>query len=319
VSDDGEESRCCEIDDARAIADAIGIPFYVKNCVDDFAKCVIRPFTESYVNGLTPNPCIVCNRYIKWDKLTEMAGVLDAAYIATGHYASTVRLDNGRFSVKRALHAEKDQTYMLYMLTQDMLGRTMMPLSDLSKDEVRQIAKDAGIPVFDKPDSQEICFVPDDDHVRFITENYDGVIPGEGNFVDESGNVLGTHSGIINYTVGQRKGLGIAFGHPMYVKSIDSVKNEVVLAEDESLYVRNVRCCDVNMMGIEAIREGGTKRCRAKIRYRHEAQSASAHMENEELVITFDDPVRAASPGQSAVMYDDNGCVIGGGVIRKGI
>ncbi len=317
VSDSGEESRCCEIDDARAAADSIGIPFYTKNCVDAFRKSVIDPFVRAYINGLTPNPCIGCNRYIKWEKMIEMANVLSADLIATGHYASVVKLENGRYSLRRADHAEKDQTYMLWMLSQQQLMRTLMPLGKYSKEEVRSIAKNAGIPVAGKADSQEICFVPDDDHAGFIMRDHKGELPGEGNFVDEDGNVLGKHKGIINYTVGQRKGLGVAFGHPMYVKRIDTSSNEVVLSADEDLYTGTVICSDANFMSIDGIGDNEEIRCFAKIRYRHEAQPASAYVRDGRLVLAFDEKVRAAAPGQSAVLYDDTGTLIGGGVIEK--
>ncbi len=318
VSDSGEESRCCEIDDARAAAYAIGIPFHVKNCVEDFKRKVTEPFANAYINGFTPNPCVVCNRHIKWDKMLEMAKVLSSDLIATGHYASIVKCDNGRYALRRAEHAEKDQTYMLWMLSQEQLSHTLMPLSHLSKDEVRDIAKTAGIPVADKPDSQEICFVPDDDHAGYIIREYDGKIPGPGNFVDEEGNILGTHKGIINYTIGQRKGLGIAFGHPMYVKRIDSIRNEVVLSENDALFCRTVVCSDMNWQSIDGIGENEEIRCTAKIRYRHDAKPACARVEGDRLILEFDEPVRAAAPGQSAVMYDESGCVIGGGLIVKG-
>ncbi len=317
VSDSGEESRCCEIDDARDVAECIGIPFHVKNCVDAFREKVIDPFVCSYINGLTPNPCIGCNRYIKWEKMLDMANVLSADLIATGHYASIVKLDNGRYTLRRADHAEKDQTYMLWMLTQQQLGRTVMPLGKYSKEEVRKIAQQAGISVAGKADSQEICFVPDDDHAGFIMRDHKGVLPGEGNFVDESGNILGTHKGIINYTVGQRKGLGVSFGHPMYVKRIDTASNEVVLSPDEDLYTQTVICSDMNFMSIPGIGENEEIRCTAKIRYRHEAQPAIAQLKDGRLIITFDEKVRAAAPGQSAVLYDDDGSLIGGGVIVR--
>ena len=315
ISGDGKESRCCEIDDARAAAVAIGIPFHVINCTDDFSSKVAEPFIRAYVNGLTPNPCIVCNRSLKWEKMLYMANVLSADLIATGHYAFTVRLDNGRYTLRRASHTGKDQTYMLYALTQEQLSRTVMPLGGYSKDEVRDIAKKAGLPLADKPDSQEICFVPDDDYAAFIEGSYSGPLPGEGDFKDEAGNVLGRHKGIIHYTVGQRKGLGLSLGQPMYVKRIDPVKNEVILSEDEALYSKNVVCRDVNLMSLPSSDKTEEIRCLAKIRYRHEPQPATARIKGDRLELEFDDPVRAVTPGQSAVMYDDSGCVIGGGVI----
>ncbi|MBR5407303.1 MAG: tRNA 2-thiouridine(34) synthase MnmA [Lachnospiraceae bacterium] len=315
-SDTGEESRCCEIEDASGIARMIGIPFYPINCLSVFKERVTDPFIEDYVKGLTPNPCIECNRYVKWEKLLYMAESLKAGYIATGHYASVVKLENGRYTLRRAEHYGKDQTYMLYKLSQEQLSRTLMPLGKLSKDEVRKIAKEASIPVADKPDSQEICFVPDDDYAGYIKDNYSGKLPGEGDFVSEDGKVLGRHKGIINYTIGQRKGLGLPLGYPAYVKKIDIERNEVVIAEDKDLYSDTIFARDVNFLSIAGIEPGKAVRCRAKIRYRHDPAAATAEMTGEdELKITFDEPVRAAAPGQSAVMYDDEDNVIGGGII----
>lgn len=316
VGNSGEESRCCEINDARAIADVLDIPYYVHDCQAEFKKCVTDPFIKDYVCGITPNPCIECNRKLKWSKMLEMADNLGAEYVATGHYASVEQLPNKRYSVRRADSLDKDQTYMLYKLTQEQLSRTLMPLGALTKDEVRKIARAAGIPVADKADSQEICFVSDDDYAGYIEGNYDGPLPGEGDFVDEDGNVLGRHKGVIHYTVGQRKGLGIAFGHPMYVKRIDTARNEVILSDNESLFTDTVVCRDINMMSISCINDGEEIRCRAKVRYRHNPEEAVAFVnEQGNLVIKFDKPVRAAAPGQSAVMYDENDCIIGGGII----
>lgn len=315
VSSDGEEGRCCEIDDAAAACARIGIRFHAFNCTSDFDAKVIKPFIDAYLNGTTPNPCILCNRYIKWEKLLYYADVHKADYIATGHYAHVEKLDNGRYTVRTAAHAKKDQSYMLYKLTQEQLSRTLMPLADLSKDEVRSIAVSAGLLVADKPDSQEICFVPDDDYAGFIMSECEESIPGEGDFTDEEGNVLGRHKGIIHYTIGQRKGLGLAMGHPVFVKSIDAANNRVVICDDESLFVHTVMCRDVNFMSIPGIEPGKKIRCAAKIRYHHTPQDASAYMQGDILVLEFDEPVRAAAAGQSAVMYDTNGCVIGGGII----
>lgn len=312
----GAFSRCCEIDDAKQIAANIGIPYHVADCSGDFSLLVTKPFMESYVSGLTPNPCVVCNRVLKWAKMLEVAKKFGADYVATGHYASVVKLDNGRYTVRMAENAAKDQTYMLYNLTQQQLACTLMPLGDMSKDEVRSIAASANIPVADKPDSQEICFVPDDDYAGYINENYNGYIPGEGDFVDEDGNVLGRHNGIIHYTVGQRKGLGLPLGYPIYVKRIDAIRNEVILAKDEALYSNTVMCRDINYMGIERLCKGDAVRCRAKIRYRHApADTVAELIEDGTVRLTFDEPVRAAAPGQAAVMYDDNGCVMAGGTI----
>ena len=313
-SDAGSVSRCCDIDDARAVAERLDIPYHVINCSEAFREKVTVPFVNDYISGITPNPCVVCNRVLKWERMQYMAKVLEADLVATGHYANVVKLDSGRYTLKQA-KSSKDQTYMLYALSQDQLGMTIMPLGGMTKDEVRKIADDEKIPVAQKPDSQEICFVPDDDYKSYIMKNHTGELGGEGDFVDEDGNVLGRHKGIIGYTVGQRKGLGIALGHPVFVKRIDPVRNEVVLSDDDRLYSDTVRCRDVCFMSIPGIEEGCSIDCQAKIRYHHTPQEAKASMEDDELVIRFSSPVRAAAPGQSAVMYDNDGCVIGGGVI----
>ena len=308
-------NRCCEIDDAADACRKIGIPFHSFNASGDFKEKVITPFIEEYLCGRTPNPCIVCNRFVKWEKLLYHMRVLNADMIATGHFARIVKKDNGRFAVAASEHSAKDQSYMLWKLSQEQLSKTIMPLWNMTKEEVRKVAASAGLSVADKPDSQEICFIPDDDHARFITENHDGPAAPEGDFVDVYGNVLGRHKGIINYTVGQRKGLGIALGRPVFVKCIDACSNTVVLADDEDLYGRTVICKDINYMGIECLAKGESIRCTAKIRYHHAAQPAICHIEGDRLVIEFDEPVRAAAPGQSAVLYDHDGCIICGGII----
>ena len=316
----GAFSRCCEIDDAKQTASRLGIPYHVADCSDEFSRLVTEPFMENYVSGLTPNPCVICNRVLKWAKMLDVAKKFGAGSIATGHYASVVKLENGRYTVRMASNAQKDQTYMLYALTQEQLAATIMPLGEMSKEEVRAIAASANIPVADKPDSQEICFVPDDDYAGYITANYKGSIPGEGDFVDEDGNVLGRHNGVIHYTVGQRKGLGLPLGYPIYVKRIDTKRNEVVLAKDEDLYSRTVICRDVNYMSIEGLCRGDSIRCKAKIRYRHTPAGAVAEITEDGLLqLTFDEPVRAAAPGQAAVMYDDDKNVIGGGTILQAL
>lgn len=316
VSSDGEDSRCCEIDDARATAQAIGIEYHVFNCVSAFNDKIINSFIDDYLHGLTPNPCVICNREIKWDRMLYYAGVLQADYVATGHYASIVQLENGRYTVCKALHSEKDQAYMLYRLSQEQLAKTLMPLGSYSKEEVRKIAEEAGIKVASKPDSQEICFVTDGNYADFIKEHAQGKVPAEGNFVDGTGKVLGTHKGIIHYTVGQRKGLGIAFGHPMYVKKLHADRNEVILGTEAEIRCKAIICRDLNFMSIPEPAPGEKVPCQVKVRYRHAGQSALLEKIAEDRVqITFDEPVRSAAPGQSAVFYDENGCVIGGGII----
>ena len=371
---DGSESRCCEIDDAQRVAHRLGIRHYALNCVADFSGKVVHPFVLSYLEGQTPNPCIECNRYVKWEKMLYAAKVMEADYVATGHYAHVVRLANGRYTVKKAKHAAKDQTYMLYKLSQEQLAATLMPLGDYTKEEVRRIALEAGLPVAQKPDSQEICFVTDGHYADFIEQyaekrNAEQVfedadtdwnkdsrcntdkkengcsadskeigcstgskeigynagsgtdslkVPGPGFFVDEAGNRLGTHKGITHYTIGQRKGLGIALGHPIYVKEIRAASNEVVLSDEPALFSREVLCRDVNFLSIPGMDPGQKIPAKAKIRYHHQAADALLEMQADGCVrILFDDPVRAAAPGQSAVFYDADDCVIGGGIIVK--
>ena len=317
-SDSGEDSRCCEIEDAAAAARKIGIPHHTLNCLREFEREVTEPFVKEYLRGRTPNPCVGCNRTIKWDRMLYMAKVLGADLIATGHYASVVQMPDGRYTVKTADDAGKDQTYMLYRLTQEQLAHTVMPLGAYTKEQVREIARAAGIPSAEKPDSQEICFVPDGNYAEYIRTHAGQEIPGEGAFTDEEGNRLGTHKGIIHYTVGQRKGLGIALGHPMYVKRIDPVSNEVVLAPDDALYGNVVTCEDLCFMSIPDMEPGECLRADVKIRYRHKAAPAELKMlDGGMLEIRFDRPVRAAAPGQSAVFYDADGCVIGGGIISQ--
>lgn len=317
-ADDGSDGRCCDIDDARTAAERIGIRYIPVNCTDDFRRYVVDPFTRDYLSGVTPNPCIGCNRYVKWAKLIQYADILDAPYVATGHYARVERLANGRYTVKKALHAEKDQTYMLYRLSQEQLARTLMPLGGLSKEDVRRIAREAGIPVADKPDSQDVCFVADGSYADHIARTGGAGAALEGNFVDVYGNILGRHKGIIHYTVGQRKGLGIALGSPAYVREIRPETNEVVLCDDASLYTDGILCRDVNFMSIEGLEKDGELPCFVKIRYRHEGQDARIGITDGGLVkVTFKKPVRAAAPGQSAVFYGENGEVIGGGIITK--
>lgn len=317
-SSSGEESRCCEIDDARETARIIGIPYYVFNCTDAFEKNIIKPFIDNYIHGMTPNPCVICNREIKWERLLYYSKVLGAEFVATGHYASIIKLDNGRYTVGKAIHEEKDQAYMLYRLTQDQLKKTLMPLGALSKQEVRDIANKAGIQVASKPDSQEICFVTDGDYADFISRNSDAVIPGEGCFVDESGKILGKHKGIIHYTVGQRKGLGIALGYPAYIKKINADTNEIVLGTTEETGCKAIICNDLNFMSIAGLKENERINCPVKIRYRHQGQSAVLVKDGDDRIrVEFDKPVRSAAPGQSAVFYDKRGYLIGGGIITE--
>ncbi len=312
---DDKEGRCCEIDDARETAWKLKIRYYAPNVISEFNNKIRQPFFKAYIHGKTPNPCIECNRSVKWERMLYYADVLQADMVATGHYASVVRLGNGRYTVRQADFAEKDQAYMLCKLTQDQLARTLMPLGKFSKDEVRKIAEKAGLAVAHKRDSQEICFVTEGSYADYIEKDPSLVTRGEGNFISEDGKILGKHRGIIHYTVGQRRGL-IAAGYPVYVKQINADTNEVVLSEEKSLYSSAVRCDDLNFMAISDIRPGDVVRAKVKIRYHHEGEMAAICRDGKDtLRIDFDKPVRAAAPGQAAVFYDDDKCVIGSGKI----
>ena len=311
-----DDSRCSEAEDARRSAEIIGIPFSEVDCGAAFDERVIRPFICDYLHGLTPNPCVVCNRAIKWDGLLAHARTLGADLIATGHYASVVRLENGRYTVQKARFAEKDQTYMLCRLSQEQLSATLMPLAAYNKQQVRSIAEKIGLSVAAKPDSQEICFIPDGDYAAYIEKHADAPIPGEGNYIDEDGNVLGKHRGIIHYTVGQRKRLGIALGRPAYIKKIIPETNEIVLGEAENLLCTSLDCRDINYQSIPTPAAGETFPCKVRVRYRHAGENARVDVREDGSVrVTFDAPVRFAAPGQTAVFYDENECVLGGGFI----
>ena len=320
----GMEAASSEIEDAVRSAAHLGIEHHVVDCAEDFRASIVESFAEEYLKGRTPNPCVVCNRLIKWKHLLEAADACGAHYVATGHYAFADQLPNGRFSVRMADSRQKDQTYMLYRLSQEQLSRTIMPLGGLTKEKVRQIAEEAGIPVAFKKDSQEICFLPDGEYAEFIEETVhsnSGNPASEpalqpGNYVTEDGTVLGTHQGIIHYTIGQRKGLGLAMGHPVFVKEIRPDTREVVISEEEALMQTTVRCRCINLMSIADLPADEPLRVQAKVRYRHAAQPALLTRTGEdEITVEFDQPVRAPAPGQSAVFYDEQNYVVGGGMI----
>ncbi|MBR2706804.1 MAG: tRNA 2-thiouridine(34) synthase MnmA [Mogibacterium sp.] len=314
----GAYSRCCDITDARRTAMQLEIPYYNINSLPEFSEHVTEPFMRAYVNGLTPNPCVACNRYVKWERMLKFADEVNAEFIATGHYARVVRTENGRYTVKQASEAAKDQTYMLYMLTQEQLARTLMPLADLSKDEVRRIAGEAGLDVAGKRDSQEICFVLDGGYAEYISSHYDGKLPPPGDFLDTEGRVLGKHRGIINYTVGQRKGLGIALGYPAYVKEIDAERDAVILGDEASVTKDEITVRDLSFMSREDIRYGESIEAFVKIRYHHPAVPAVIERTGEDAVsVSFTGPVKAPAPGQAAVFYDSLMRVMGGGTISK--
>ena len=244
------ENGCCGIsavDDARRVAGQLGIPYYVMNFKNEFKENVIDYFVEEYKLGRTPNPCIACNRYVKWESLLRRSLEIGADYIATGHYARICQLENGRYAIRNSVTAKKDQTYALYNLTQHQLEHTIMPIGDYTKEQVRKIAEDNNLMVAHKPDSMEICFVPDNDYAGYIekTTQYKSV---PGNFVDVNGNVIGRHNGIIHYTVGQRKGLGLAMGHPVFVVAIRPETNEVVIGENSDVFSKMMIHLNVHLM-----------------------------------------------------------------------
>lgn len=316
--EDGEDhdgQGCCGIsavDDARRVADKIGIPYYVMNFKREFKENVIDYFLREYACGRTPNPCIACNRYVKWEALLNRSLEIGADYIATGHYARIEKLPNGRFAVKNSVTAKKDQTYALYNLTQEQLARTLMPVGDYTKEEIRRIADDIGLTVAKKPDSQDICFVPDNDYAAFIEKN-GSVSHGAGNFVDTAGNVLGRHKGIYHYTIGQRKGLNLALGHPVFVKEIRPDTNEVVLADNDELFTNRLSADHINYMSVEDFT--GDLRIYTKIRYNHRGAWATIRKIAEDRIeCVFDEPVRAVTPGQAVVFYDGE-YVMGGATI----
>ncbi len=297
--------------DARRVADTLDIPYYVMNFRQEFQDKVIDYFVDEYLEGNTPNPCIACNRYVKWESFLKKAMGLGADYIATGHYANIVQLENGRYSLKTSKTAAKDQTYALYNLTQEQLSRTLMPIGAYEKTETREIAKQIGLSVANKPDSQEICFIPDNDHAKFIKENTDVVIK-EGNFVDKNGKVLGKHKGIIHYTIGQRKGLGIALGKPAFVLKIDKETNEITLGDNDDLFDNVVCAKDVNFMSLTEFEKD--KLYKGKIRYGAIPADCYVEVVDGVLKATFLEPQRAQTRGQAIVIYDGE-YVAGGGTI----
>lgn len=311
-----QEKTCCSLDDiedARNVCYKIGIPYYVYNFKDSFKENVISRFIDAYENGTTPNPCIDCNRYIKFEKLIRRAEELDFDYVVTGHYAIIeYNSETGRYLLKKSADLSKDQSYVLYSLTQKQLSKTLFPLGGMTKDQTREIAEKLGLINAHKHDSQDICFVPDGDYARFI-EEYTGKTYPCGNFVDESGKVLGEHKGIIRYTVGQRKGLGLALPQPMYVKEKDLANNRVILCTNDALFSKELYATDINLITCDKIEK--PVRIKARVRYNQKEQWATAEQIDENtLHIIFDEPQRAISKGQAVVLYDGD-YVVGGGTI----
>jgi len=306
---------CCSLDavnDARRVAWHLGFPHYVMNFRDEFEEKVIKYFCLEYIKGRTPNPCIACNRYIKFESLLRKARGIGAEFITTGHYARIEWDDKEeKYQLLTGVDPAKDQSYALYSMTQEQLAHTLFPLGNLRKEEVRAIARKAGLPVSDKPDSQEICFVSDDNYAGFV-EEYLGVQPQEGEIKYLSGKTLGKHKGVHRYTIGQRKGLGLALGHPVYVTKVDPAEQTVWVGEDKDLFSEGLTASDFNY--ISGIPFEGPVKVQAKIRYNSPKVEAVAEPWGEGVKVTFLEPQRAVAPGQAVVLYDGER-VLGGGII----
>src|SRR5581483_3857985 len=307
------QGRCCSLDDvydARRVAESIGIPYYVVNHEERFERDVVRPFVDEYLSGRTPIPCSLCNNHLKFDQLLIVAEQIGADALATGHYA---RIDfddtSGRWLLKRALDHSKDQTYFLFGLTQEQLSRTRFPLGSMTKPQVRELARQHGLALAEKPDSQEICFVPGGDYKKFLDayleERGEALPDTAGELVTTDGHVVGEHSGIHNFTVGQRKGLGVSTGSPLYVIQIKGNSREVVVGANEELYTRTLRARRVNFISVADL--VAPMRVGVKIRHRHEPAAAVVDKSGpDEVLVTFDDPQRAVTPGQAAVFYNED-------------
>lgn len=316
----GKTMSCANQEDlnmAREVAANLGIEHHELNYQDQFQERVIDEFVESYEAGFTPNPCVICNKRMKFDLLFDAAKKLGAEYIATGHY---VRKDydetSGRYLLKKALDQKKDQSYVLYSLSQEQLAQSLFPLGEMSKDEARELAKEAGLKNYNKADSQDICFIPDGDYVGFL-EKHRGASYPPGNFVDKQGKILGRHHGLVGYTVGQRKGLGISHSEPLYVSKLDPLKNEIVLVEKRDLYSAGLIADRFNLIAYEKMAKDTL--VYASCRYQEKPTAAKAEvMEGGLLKLSFLDPRKAVAPGQSVVLYDGD-IVVGGGRIRESL
>jgi tRNA-specific 2-thiouridylase len=322
IPDAPKAGRCCSLDDvydARRVAEHLGIPYYVVNQQERFERDVVRPFVDEYLAGRTPVPCSLCNNHLKFDQLLQTARSIGAGRIATGHYAvNEFDPARARWILKRPADLAKDQTYFLFGLTQEQLSRTLFPLGNLTKTQVREAARRHGLALAEKPDSQEICFIPDGDYKQFLTayleEQGERVPETAGELVSPSGEVLGRHEGIFNFTVGQRKGLGVSSPTPLYVLSIDPASHRVTVGADAELATRTLRARGLNWISIPALT--GPMRVRAKIRHRHEPAWATLSPAGpDEVLATFDEPQRAVTPGQSAVFYDGDEVVGGGWIV----
>ena len=311
------QKTCCslaDVEDARSVAHTLGFDHYVFNFRERFMQDVVDRFTQQYLEGRTPNPCIDCNRYIKFSALLERALLLDHYYIATGHYARVEKDEaTGRYLLKRPHDRAKDQTYALYCLTQEQLAHTLFPLGELDKPQVRSVAAELGLRTASKPDSQDICFVPDGDYAVFIEKHTGAPVP-PGDFIDPEGNPIGKHQGVVRYTIGQRKGLG-GFGRPVYVLAKDAATNTVTLGDSPLLYAKRLIAEDVNLISIAELT--APMRVTAKARYRQADEPATLYPLSEgRVLVEFDTPQRAITPGQAVVFYDGE-LVVGGGTIER--
>ncbi len=302
-----------DIEDAASICKHIGIPYSVYDLKEKFRDTVIQDFIDRYMEGATPNPCVVCNKHLKFGALLDIALENGSDYIATGHYANIEQRDDGRFLLKKATDPKKDQTYMLWTLSQHQLSHTIFPLGKLTKDEIRRIGEENGFVNAHKSDSQDICFVPDGDYASFIERQIGYEYPC-GNYIDEDGNVLGSHKGMIHYTVGQRKGLGISMGKHIFVTQKNAADNTVTLADEDRLFTNKVIIRNINLIPFDTLEN--SMRVEAKIRYSQSVSAATATQTgDDEITLVFDQPQRAPAKGQSAVMYCGD-TVIGGGIIQ---
>lgn len=309
-------SSCCNINtyiDAKNVCNSIGIPHFTYDCKEEFKKCVINDFIDCYANCKTPNPCIECNKYMKFGLMYEKAKELGCNYIATGHYAKTGYSEEyGRWVLKKSKAGKKDQSYVLWNIPKELIEHVLFPLADFeTKEEIRQIARDNNLKVANKPDSEDICFVPDGNYKKFL-ENNSSIKPKQGNIVNTNGEILGKHTGLYNYTIGQRKGLGISYKEPLFVLGFNKQRNEVIVGEEDKLYKKEILVKDINLLLVDEIQNW----IEVTVKTRYSSKEASAKIKQEEnnIKVIFDEPQRAITPGQSAVFYIGD-IVLGGGKI----
>ena len=311
-------SSCCNTNtymDAKNVCNQIGIPHFIYNCKEEFRKCVIQDFIDCYANCKTPNPCIECNKYMKFGFMWEKAKELGCNYIATGHYAKTEYSEEyGRWVLKKSNAGKKDQSYVLWNIPKDLIEHVLFPLANFEeKEQIREIARQNNLKVANKPDSEDICFVPDGNYKKFLENNSD-IKPKKGNIVNSKGEILGKHTGLYNYTIGQRKGLGISYKVPLFVLGFNPAKNEVIVGEEKELYKKEITVTDINLLLVDEIKE--PMEVDVKTRYSSKVAKAKISQEENDIKVVFDEPQRAITPGQSAVFYIGD-IVLGGGKINK--